>query len=227
MLKDILFPKFCMGCGQIGSYICLKCESKLVVLKNDICIYCERRTLYGLTHPICRRKYGIDGFLALFRYNNFLKKIIKHVKYRYAQEVLHDLFIVIKPQEIYRLSVYKKLFGDFVLCPIPIHTNKLTERGFNQAEIILQKIYLCLGGERVDDVLIKDKPTLAQATLKGKLLRAQNIRGSFGVINEKIKKKNIILIDDVVTTGSTVREAARVLKKSGAAKIFVFALAKG
>ena len=95
-LKDLLFPKFCLGCGFLGAYICTNCKKKLSYIKQDSCLYCGKPSLYGLTHPGCRREKGVDGFLSVFYYNNLLKSVIKSVKYRLATAVFEELCLVVE-----------------------------------------------------------------------------------------------------------------------------------
>ncbi len=225
--KDILFPKFCLGCGFIGSYICLNCQKKLSYLKKDSCFYCKRASYAGFTHPACKKEFGIDGFIAVFHYSDLLKKIIKNIKYRMAKEILEELFQLMNYQTIEKLRFYKKLNNELFLQPIPLHPIRLRERGFNQSENIaefLQKIFLL----SEVNILVRTKNTFPQAQIKLGQKRYLNIKGAFKLSDEKLHpEKQILLVDDVVTTGSTVKEAARVLKKNGSEKVYVFALAKG
>ncbi|MBI5123405.1 ComF family protein [Candidatus Roizmanbacteria bacterium] len=226
-LTDLLFPKFCLGCGYIGVYLCLSCQNKLKPVKQDVCLYCKKPSLFGLTHPSCQKKLNIDGLLILYYYNPILKKIIKNIKYRLAVQVWQEFYRIIKPEVIEKLGLYKKLSSDFIIQPIPLTKNKYNERGFNQAKIIsifFQKFI----NYPIVDLLARKKETLSQAQLESLKKRYQNVRGAFQVIDKKyLNNKWVVLVDDVVTTGSTVKEAARVFKEAGAKKVYVLALAKG
>ncbi len=226
-LTDFLFPKFCLGCDYIGVYLCLSCQNKLKPIEQDVCLYCKESSLFGLTHLSCQKKLNIDGLLTLYYYSPILKKIIKNIKYRLAVQVWQEFYRIIKPEAIEKLGFYKKLSSDFIIQPIPLTTNKYNERGFNQAKIIsvfFQKFI----NYPIVDLLARKKETLAQAQLESLKKRYQNVRGVFQVIDKKyLNDKKVILVDDVVTTGSTVKEAARVLKEAGAKKVYVLALAKG
>jgi len=226
-IKDFLFPKFCLGCGFVCNYLCPKCQNKLSYLDCDFCCYCGRSSLYGLTHPICQRRRGIDGTMAIFHYNNLLKTVIKNIKYRLSTDVWQELCSLIKPERLNKISFYKKLDQKFFLQQISLHKIKFKERGFNQAEIITQFFNRFLNFP-VSDCLIRTKQTQSQAQIKDNKKRYLNMKGAF-IVNDKnlVCDKNIILIDDVLTTGSTVKEAAFVLKAKGAQRIFVLTLAKG
>lgn len=227
-LKDFLFPKFCLGCGFLGAYICIKCEVKLRHLEKDICVYCRKPSLYGFTHPGCRRFNGVDGFISLYYYSNFMKQIIKNIKYRLATDVWSEFCHVIKPEILYKVNFFKKQKKDFFfIVPIPLHVKKLRLRGFNQAKIIA-KFFSHILNIPLTEILERKINTLSQAQIKDHKTRYENVRGVFQKEPKKdIGGKNFLIIDDVLTTGSTMKEAARTLKSSGAASVFALTVAIG
>lgn len=225
-IGDIFFPKVCLGCAGLGSYICDDCGKKLQPVKDDICLYCERKSYLGLTHPFCKKTYGIDGFLAFYQYNDFLKKIIKQIKYRLAQDVFYDFRLKIHSEVQEKILFYKHLYSGGVLQPVPLHKSKLNSRGFNQSFLIADFFNFFLNLEIVD-WFERKKETLPQAEIKTKKDRYLNIKGAF-YPKEKIKPKSkMIIIDDVVTSGFTVKELAKTAKKAGVSKVYVIALARG
>ncbi len=231
-LRDLFFPKFCLGCGYLGVYVCPSCQKQLRPINQDVCLYCNKPSLFGLTHLNCTSKFNIDGLLTIYHYNPILKKIIKNIKYRLATEIWQEFCQAIEPGVIMKLGFYNKLSSTFFIQPIPLTKNKYNERGFNQAQLICDYFSRFIHYPIVD-LLIKKQETFSQAQIKNKKDRYLNMKGVFD-INKKgrdvrpgVSNKNIILIDDVVTSGSTVKEAARILKKAGVKKIYVLALAKG
>ena len=224
-LKDLLFPKLCLSCGYLGAYICCSCQKKLNKIKKDSCLYCEKASINGYSHPNCLKKNGVAGFVGVFNYDNRLKKIIKEIKYRRVKEALTELIALIDFGSIKKLKNF--LSGFFLIQPIPLHLSKEKERGFNQAGLIANYLAKDLNVSLVQG-LIRKRPTKTQAQLSKKKDRLKNINGAFCATNKRtIKGKNILLVDDVLTTGSTIKEAARTLKKAGANKIYAFTLAKG
>lgn len=215
----------CLGCGFLGCYICPRCEKKLSYLDFDTCLYCSRKSLFGLTHPGCFSKNGVDGVISIFVYNNFFKKIIKSIKYGMAMDVWNELKLIIYPENLRKLSLYKKLKGSFLLQPIPLHSSKIRVRGFNQAELITDNFNKYLEIKKTD-VLIRVKETKPQSQLKNDREKLTNIKNCFKA-KKKISNDNYILVDDLITSGATIKEAARVLKKNGASRVFALALAKG
>lgn len=223
-LTDLLFPKFCLGCGYIGAYLCSSCFKKLEPIKQDVCFYCKKASLFGLTHINCRNKLNVDGLVAIYHYSPILKKIIKHIKYRLAMQVWKDFYKAITPEVIDKLGFYKELSSDFVIQPIPLSKIRYQERGFNQANLISIYFQKFIHFPVIDS-LIRKKEISAQAQIKNKRARYLNIRGAF--VARQCVSSNIILVDDVVTSGSTVAEAVKILKEAGAKKVYVLALAKG
>ncbi|MBI5127277.1 ComF family protein [Candidatus Roizmanbacteria bacterium] len=227
---DLFFPKFCVGCSLPGTYFCPRCRNDLWTVDHPICFYCKKASLNGLTHPICLNKFNIDGVASIFHYNRILKKVIKNIKYRLATETGREFFKAIKPETIRNLAFYNKLANPIYFQPIPLTEKKIRERGFNQA-LFLTKFFQKFVKLPLVDFLIRVKETKNQAELKTKKERYQNLRGAFKINPRSqidlIPKSRIILVDDVVTSGSTVREAAKTLKKAGAEKVYVLALAKG
>lgn len=224
-LADILFPRVCIGCGFLGCSICPYCKNKLSYLERDACLYCRRASPDGFTHQLCQKTNGVDGVLAILHYNDFLKKVISTFKYQLVTDLWNELKLILPSQRFMKLGLYKKLNGDFVLQPIPLHARKLKDRGFNQAQMIADYFRQYLGLQTIDS-LVRNKETLAQAQLTNNMDRQNNLRNAFQTASP-VEGKNIILIDDVVTSGATVKEAARTLKRKGARLVFVLALARG
>jgi ComF family protein len=211
-ILDLLFPKFCFGCKKEGSFLCQDCLATIDIFKE---------------HRKLKIKFLDDLFVAT-EYKNFLvKRLILALKYEpFAREIAKDLANLIK---IHFKFLNKKLnFSDFILIPIPLSKKKLKWRGFNQAEEIGKDLSRFLKIPLISNCLIKIKKTLPQVILSEKE-RRKNLKGVFQIQNEeKIKNKKILLVDDVFTTGTTLSEAAKILKNSGAKKVIglVVAIAK-
>jgi len=224
-ILDVLFPRFCIGCGYVGRYVCPRCEKRIKKEKfPSRCFYCEKKSLLGLTHPVCKRKYGIDAYTFTYSYRELFKKIIHIAKYKGAYEVLKEIMLFPSHKAFHTVLRWTALFP---LEPhtIPLSDKKTKERGFNQGDYIALP-FLSILKKRPLSVLKKIKETKSQATLHSNKEREGNVKNSF-VCTSNVKGKNILLIDDVVTTGSTVKECAKILKKSGALHVCVLSLARG
>jgi len=225
--KELLFPKFCLGCGYLGVYFCQQCLKQFLFIENDRCLYCGNVNWAGVTHTACRKKLGVDGCMSLLHYNSLARKMIKSIKYRLATSVWDEFWNILKPERLWKLTFYKKLQPDLNIQPVPISSGKYSERGFNQAQIIADKIGSLINVASAE-YLIRIKNTLPQAQILKKQSRYKNIRGAFK-FNKKnnIENRNVLLIDDVITSGSTVKEASRILKLNGARSVYVFTICRG
>ncbi len=228
MFLDILFPKFCTSCGFAGSYLCTSCEEKLKYVQIDRCIYCNKASYRGLTHSGCKRLLGIDGCMSIFQYENLLKKIIKAIKYRLAWDIHHELLRVIRPEFLHKLAFFKE--GDSFSClqPIPLHPLRLNQRGFNYPDLLCGFFLTAVPRSQQVSLLKRIKSTQPQAQLKRRDQKYQNMRGAFEVVEtQSVKGKDFVLIDDIVTTGNTIKEACKILKYHGARRVCVITLARG
>jgi len=112
-----------------------------------------------------------------------------------------------------------------LLIPVPLHRQRLRERGFNQVLLLVKEISFRTGIPYRKTILQKKKPTIPQVTLSG-LEREKGLRGAFHVIGkEELAGKSVLLVDDVYTTGATVNECSKVLRRGGAKRVDVLTLA--
>jgi competence protein ComFC len=226
-LLDLVFPKTCLGCGRSGRYLCDKCLGELKLLK-PVCPYCERPSIDGFTHTKCSRVYGLDGLTSVWDYEGAVKKAILALKYKYSTEVGKEL----AESFVSALKCQDSLFiihCSSVLVPIPIHWHRENVRGFNQSEEIGKIVARVMNWEFNPDLLIKTRQTISQVELKGDD-RRQNLHGVFALnpIHKSLSAnlKSIIIFDDVFTTGSTLREAAKDLKRAGVEKVWGLTIAR-
>ncbi len=171
----------------------------------------------------CRRKaFRFDRARSLGLYDSVLKQLIHFYKYRNQPAAIEDIEPLLKEFFEHRRGEYS---GHWV-ASVPLHPNKLQDRGFDQAFVLAHKIAEILDLPLLVQPLKRIRETLPQAR-KNRAERFKNIRGAFAVIRpEDVAEKNILLVDDVFTTGATVNEVTRVLKKERAGQVRVFTLAR-
>ena len=220
-LIDLLLPKFCFGCCRPGAFLCSSCQNEILYTKIPLCPICERPSPYGLTHPRCKKKLSIDGLFVLGDYRGILKKMLLGFKYKNVfsvSEILCQLANTRLPSPYFRVDI---------ITPVPLHTNRLKERGYNQSEILAVNIAKNKNIGFSNNVLVRNRYTLPQMTLKSNKERVKNIKGVFSVVNrEIIKSRSIALVDDIVTTGATIFETAKVLKRKGAGCVYGVVMAR-
>ena len=223
-LLDILFPQFCIGCGYVGTYVCPRCESQMKKTKRAHCFYCNKRSLLGFTHSKCKEKNGVDGYLSFYLYGGLFKTIIQTAKYKGAYEVLRSLLTQYPQPLIKTIYTWNALFKP-TATSVPLHPQRLRERGFNQSDLIAQCFFN--DSNFIKSALLSRKiNTEHLANMGSKSIRKKHIKDSFAFIGKTIPK-TVLLIDDVITSGSTILECSKTLKKNGVQTVLAFSLAKG
>jgi competence protein ComFC len=221
---DTLFPIECVICKDEGSFICADCKMSLKTLDSQRCIVCQKQTPFGLTHSGCLTPHGADGLISFYDYHDDkVAKIIIAGKYYFLKDTYSQLALAILPK--LQNSFDHIISTDSIIVPIPLHSTRKRWRGFNQAEILSAELSRGLKMP-VADPLVRKKITKTQKDLK-KADRGKNIEGAFALKKSAdIRGKEIILVDDVATTGATLLEAAKVLKRNGAAQVICLTIAR-
>ena len=211
MLLDIIYPPVCGICDKINKKnLCKKCELKIKKYEINKIEDCRKDKL----------KY-FDYHIKIFRYENIIRD--KIIDYKFNEKAyLYKTFekMILKTKKTY--SFLKKY--DIILY-VPMFKKHKLIRGYNQSELIARKISDTLGITLEKNNLTKVINTKKQSTLT-KSERERNVKNAFKLKNpEKIKDKKVILFDDIYTTGSTVNECSKILKKAGATEIAILTIA--
>jgi len=224
---DFLFPKYCVNCRKIGEYICANCFSFISFDVAMICLVCNRASIDGLTHPGCKAKYAIDGAFSAVSYKGIVKKLIYSFKYKPYLADLKKSLVELSYESIIQQEIFQQAYlSRPILVPIPLHQNRLRQRGYNHAKLLADGLSVKLTLP-VLELLQRKKATKSQFGLKLKD-RRENLKDAFTISpNSPIAQRpNILLVDDILTSGSTLLEAARILKKNGAKKVWGLTLAR-
>lgn len=227
---DLIFPKICLGCKKEGSYLCKNCLEKIPLTDKFICHFCGQPSFLGRTCEKCQKKFYLTGLIFACSYkNDLVKEAIKILKYKYLQELSKPLsYLLIKClKNSHFFSNFSQPNFHYLVIPIPLHRKKFLSRGFNQAELIAQEMAKEFKLELKNDLLIRAKNTISQTDLKENQ-RFLNVKDVFKVKEKKfVKDKIIFLVDDVITTGATLNEAAKVLKRVGAKEVWGLTISRG
>jgi len=227
---NFLFPKYCINCKKLGDYICANCFAFISFDTDGVCAVCDKPSINKLTHPGCKNKYSIDGVFSSILYKGVCKKLIYNFKYKPyltdLRKILSDLFYegLIQKQEFYNVI---KNFEKLILVPIPLYAGRERARGYNQAEILSMDLGKRLGFKTFN-MLKRIKKTSSQVELSKKQ-RKENIKGAFEInsnLESYARGAGAFLVDDVFTTGSTLTEAARILKRNGMKNVWALTLAR-
>jgi ComF family protein len=231
-----LFPSDCRLCGaplvNISRLpVCLECISAMQPIPVGTCEICGEgmatlaRPDETQTCEACREtRPQFERACAYGSYDDELRDLIHLLKYEQvtpAANLLGEILVA----AIAKLEISRPV----LVIPVPLHSSKRRQRRFNQAEIIARaalKQMAMPGTELATNLLVRQRATVSQIGLT-RPQRAENIRGAFRVQHpEKIAGRSILLVDDVLTTGTTASECARVLRKAGAEKVWVATVAR-
>ena len=200
---EIIFPPKCGICGKIGEgYICNNCYNMFIINK----IY---------------KNYNSERFHML-KYEGIIRD--KLIEYKFNDKpYLYRMFYEILIKDKNACDFFK---GYDIIIPVPIHKKIKTLRGYNQSELIAKKLSDKFKMPMYIDVLKKQINTIPQSSL-GKKARKNNAQNVYKVDNmQKIKNKNVVILDDIYTTGATANECIKVLKDAGAYRVGIVTIAK-
>ena len=199
---DFLFPRKCGVCNKLNdNFVCKDCLKRI----NSFKIY----------------NFSEEG-IWIYRYEGIVRNLIIDYKFK-DKSYLCELFAncILSDGEV--CKIIQKY--DIIL-PVPLHKKRFKERGYNQSKLISDILAQKLGVQTFDDVLVKIKNTLPQ----GKNLlhdRRKAIKGAFFVENpDKIRGKNVLIFDDIYTTGNTANECKKIIEESGAKSVEILTIAK-
>jgi ComF family protein len=239
-LLDLIFPPICVVCGTdlknegdqqsmqwAGQGMCRECIEGIPWLRPPYCPMCAKPISSAVvpSHPCSEcllEPPPFESARALMIYREEIFPIIHRMKYG-ARPSLARFFGEVMLREFERVLGDMEVDG---IIPIPLHPRRLRQRGFNQAALMAKRIGRRLGIQVEERAFARTRWTEPQVGLS-RARREVNVRGAFKVRQpEKIQDRQWLLVDDVYTTGSTLREAARTLKKAGAATVQVLTLAR-
>jgi len=232
-LLEIIYPKKCHGCKSkieapsTEELVCRDCWGKIKVNLPPFCSHCGRhletkRTAKNICPECIKYRLHFDRAFSPCQYQGVLADLIHEFKYKGKDYLAAPLGRLMTDF----ISTYDFPISDIdQIIPIPLNSSRLREREFNQAEALGSLIADKFNRELNKKSLVRSWRNKTQTQLK-KAQRIDNVKGSFSIKNNSgLKKKNILLIDDVLTTGATCSEAAYALKQAGANIVFVLTLA--
>lgn len=226
---DILYPRRCPVCDQIvmpkGALICRDCFTKLSYVKGPVCKKCGKQ-VFGEMVEYCydctRHKRSFAYGVALLNYDEKARHSMTRIKYRNKRQYL----------DFYAEAICRRYKDQIMhmkaqaLIPVPIHASRRRQRGFNQAELLARGIGLRLNIPVYEDVLIRNKKTAPQKQLNPEE-RLHNLEKAFEASNIPDGVKDVILVDDIYTTGSTLEACTRVLLAAGFGRVYIITICIG
>lgn len=228
-LINLFYPLTCPICNKVltrGEKICKQCEEEINVIREPKCQKCGK-ALSGSEKIYCRdcqeKQHIFDKGVAVFEHKGQIRESIYRFKYNNAR-VYAEYYADVAVQ------IYGKLFKSWeidAIVPVPIYKERELKRGYNQAYVFAKEVSERLKIPLENKLLIRIKNTLPQKEL-AENMRYLNLKDAFAVNKEQMKGvKNILLVDDIYTTGSTVDACSSILKKAGIKKVYVLCVSAG
>lgn len=225
-LAELFFPAHCLGCGrQLASsrlpLLCASCGTGISLISPPNCPCCGAPGSDNIC-PLClHHSFAFDRARSLLIYQEPIRSLIHQLKFSGSLAGLSSFATLAK--EVTPDALFHE--PDFIL-PVPLHIQRLRWRGFNQS-LLLAKVCFPAWRKKIEpDLLQRHRATVPQTQLDG-VTRRSNLDGAFSLpAPELVRGRNVLLVDDVFTTGSTLDECAKVLRAAGAAEIAAFTLAK-
>jgi ComF family protein len=229
-ILNLLFPPQCLNCdARVPTHgtLCLACWQQIHFISEPMCHACGLPFDYdigenALCAPCLNERPLYLQARATFRYDEHSRKLITRFKYSDQTQLA----------EIYGAWLAKAggqlLAQTDIIIPVPLHYFRFVHRRFNQSALLANILSKKTGIRHIPNALKRSRQTTPQTGLTRKQ-RETNVKGAFTINNRyasTIKGKNILLIDDVITTGSTIEQCTKTLLKSGAAQVNVLTLAR-
>lgn len=231
-LLDLLFPPHCVGCQRPGHWFCHACAQDVRPVPQPVCQYCGSSLGVDIAEhgQICRRcRQVVAHPLRLVRaatlHTGPMRLAIHALKYEgrveLAQSLARYLHAVVLEEAPWP-AIMEGLDG---IVPVPLHAERMSERGYNQAWLLADSFAGSVAIPILDEVLVRVKGTRSQVGLSAQD-RSENVQGAFQAVPEQVQKKTVLLVDDVYTTGATMTACAVALRQAGARDVFGLALAR-
>ena len=218
---DFLFPRFCVGCGKEGDFICKSCQATLSQITSPVCPKCGRPQSNELLCSSCFNwEAKIDGIRSAFRFDGVIRKAIHEFKYKNLRAITTDL------AQLLNMYLLENPIPGEILIPVPLHHRRLRERGYNQSTMLAKELAKIAGLSVNEHSLIRKSYNLPQAKTGNVEERKQNVSGVFVCVDEDLHDKKVLLIDDVATAGATLNACASALKTAGAMSVWGLTLAR-
>lgn len=228
-LRNAIFPTRCIYCETVGDKaICDACSEQLVKVGENYCIRCGRIRKTSFRAPDCGvchgEPLGVIRARSLLRYDDGGRRALAAFKYEGSLAAGKQLSSALRKYiAVGFAEVFDEpgLVADAVVA-VPLHARRLRQRSYNQAELLAEAVALELRVQLIRRALIRRRDTPTQVGLSAPK-RYDNVRGAFAVAKasgSKLQGKTVLLVDDLMTTGATLRACASALKKGGARRVY-------
>ena len=221
MALDLLFPPRCVGCGKEGDFLCLSCRRALPGIVPPLCPRCGKPHPGGTLCPGCADwQTELDGIRSPFRFDGVMRQSIHQLKYRNLRALAMPLAMLLNDY-----LTTNPIPGE-ILVPVPLHGKRLRERGYNQSSLLAKELSKLTRLPAVNGSLVRQRFTPPQTRTTPVDERRSNVVNSFTCLDHRLRDKQVLLIDDVSTSGATLDACAVALKAAGATSVWGLVLAR-
>lgn len=215
------FPPFCVLCKTPGSWICDKCRNRALISSLPECVHCRKISSNFSTHSGCFKKFPISQGVILWMYNRLAREIMKKLKLDLRYRILVELL------DIGKEKVVKFVPKDSILVPVPSTPRRIRDRGFNQTLLICKKIAKMTGAKIADTLERLDETHQTGQSRKDRLNQSGKTYKLKDSAMSVLEEKDLIIVDDVCTTGTTIKNCALALAQAQPLSINSFTLFRG
>ncbi len=220
LILDLLFPPKCAGCGSWGRWLCDDCLRSIRFLEEPCCRFCGAPLDEWGVCPSCSLEpHSLEGIISVAYFEGSIQKAVHLFKYR-GRTALAPTLAELMASQVLRHPVR----ADGIV-PVPLHPSRLKERGYNQSALLAESLGRRLGLPVINGALERIRCTRPQVGLSAQE-RKENVKGAFRAYPSLVAGKDLILVDDVCTTGATLEECGLALKDAGAGLIWGLTLAR-
>ena len=222
----MLYPQTCYFCGKIcKKNMCPECAEKVEYIEEPRCKKCGKPIRYGeqeFCHDCSEHAFSYEQGRSIWLHKEPVRWSI--YRFKYGNRRIYGEYYA---EEWYRLYGNKlKEWGIDVIIPIPLHRKRQRKRGYNQAEILAEYLGELTGIKVVEDAVVRRKYTSPQKRLDNKE-RRKNLHNAFAVVKDLNSFKNILIVDDIYTTGSTINEVAKTITLNFTSKVWFLTISIG
>jgi len=219
-LVNFFYPPRCLACDKVGAVVHPACRSSFPFILDPLCDYCGLPLPAfeaSCTSSLCLRSPNertLDRVRSVFRHSQGARQGVLRLKYKGVSSVTEWLV-----RELTGAAQRHKLDKANAVVAVPLHPKRQRERGYNQAGLLAQGVAHYLNLPLYEDILVRRRETRSQVGLGGRE-RSENVLLAFAWQGHSLAGQNLLIVDDVCTTGATLSECARVLKEAAAAQVW-------
>ena len=219
-LLDLVFPRRCIGCGTEGEFLCSSCCDSLPRLEHPYCARCGVPLSGGrFCHDCLNSPFAIDGIRSLFLHQGLAREAVHYLKYKNLKTLAQPL------AELMAEYLESNPLPVDILIAVPMHPKRMRRRGYNQSDLLVEELSHLTRLPTAEGSLSRRINTPSQVSL-GAEARRSNVQGAFQCKDQVFQSRNVLLVDDVCTTGATLNACAAALKTAGATSVWGLTLSR-